>query len=204
MLRLQSTTDEAWGERALSALDEILLDHAHLEKKAASMAVTLLFQYPERTELQRPLSELAREELRHFEAMLGVLEERGIPFGRHRPGPYAGLLRAEVRREEPGRLVDLLLCSALIEARSCERLGLLGGALARRPEEAALASLYRGLHEAEARHHGIYVALACGVQPEDRVRTRLEELAKREAWALAEAAGSPRVHGDVKTDAVPA
>jgi len=193
MLRLAAPTDPAWTRHALAHLDELLLDHAHLEKKAAGTAVTLLFRYPERRALQEPLARLAREELAHFEAVLGHLDRRGVCFRPQRPGPYAGRLHAAVRADEPARLLDTLLVAALIEARSCERLGLLAAALP--GVDDALAGLYRGLLAAEARHHGEYLALAQALFPDARVRERLAALAAHEAAALAAGAPAPRLHG---------
>jgi tRNA-(ms[2]io[6]A)-hydroxylase len=190
MLSLASTTDRAWVERARAHLDEILLDHAHCEKKAASTAVSLLFKYAERGELLATLSQLAREELGHFETVLGHLAARGVAFRHQVPSPYAGQLMKAVRAREPGRLVDTLLCSALIEARSCERMRLLAAAL----DDPALAGLYRGLLAAEARHHESYVALARAVAPEAHVRMRLRELALHEAAVLASAPPIARLH----------
>jgi tRNA-(ms[2]io[6]A)-hydroxylase len=190
VLKLASETPPAWAARALAQLQEVLLDHAHCEKKAAGVALTLLFQYPERAAFQAPLAALAREELAHFEAMLAVLAQRGIPFRRQRPSAYAGKLRAAVAVREPARLVDTLLCSALIEARSCERLGILAEAL----PDVALARFYASLRAAEARHHGVYVELACGVAPREQVAARLEELAQHEAEIIG-AANEPRLHG---------
>ncbi len=197
MLKLRSATDPAWAARAAAHLDEILVDHAHCERKAAGQAVTLLFQYPDQPALQQPLSELAREELTHFEAVLAELGRRNLAFGRQRASAYGGRLRKAVRRDEPARLLDILLCGALIEARSCERLGLLSDALAADPAEAGLAAFYRGLHRAEARHHGLYVELACAVAPRDVVARRLDDLAEEEARALAEAGGLARIHANV-------
>lgn len=193
MLRLASATDPAWTRHALAHLDEVLLDHAHLEKKAAGAAVTLLFRYPERRALQEPLARLAREELAHFEEVLAHLDRRGIAFRPQRPGPYAGRLHAAVRADEPGRLLDMLLVAALIEARSCERLGLLAAVLP--GVDDALARLYGGLLAAEARHHGEYVALALALFPEPEVRERLAALAAHEAAAIAGGAPAPRLHG---------
>ena len=82
MLRLHSTTRSDWLEQSLDNLDDILLDHAHCEKKAASMAVNFLFRYPEYEAIMKPLSELAREELRHFEQVLHVMKQRNIEFRR--------------------------------------------------------------------------------------------------------------------------
>ena len=190
MLRLQSATDGAWLGRALAHLDEILVDHAHCEKKAASTAVSLLFKYPDRQALLAPLSRLAREELAHFEEVLAALAARGIRFRHQLPSPYATGLQRAVRSREPERLLDTLLCSALIEARSCERLGLLAGAL----DDAALAALYRGLLAAEARHHQTYVELATTVAPLREVHERLFDLAAHEAAVLAAAPPLARLH----------
>jgi tRNA-(ms[2]io[6]A)-hydroxylase len=191
VLRLAAATDPAWGRFAASHLDEILLDHAHCEKKAAGAAVTMLFRYPEREALQAPLAGLAREELAHFEAVLGALASRGVAFARQRPAPYAGRLHRGVRRDEPGRLLDLLLCCAAIEARSCERLALLRDAVA----DEALRALYAELVADEARHHGIYVELACAIFPRASVRERLAEVLAAEARAAAEAPPAlPRLH----------
>ena len=187
MLRLVLETDPEWGDWAQARLPEILLDHAHCEKKAAGAAVNLLFRYPEHGSLQAPLSELAREELRHFEAVLGELERLGVAFARQRPGPYAGRLHRVARAGEPGRLLDLLLCCAAIEARSCERLTL----LAERLDDAPLRALYRGLLAAEARHHALYVELASGIFGEAAVRERLSHVMRAEADAIA--AAPPRL-----------
>ena len=190
MLHLASTTDTAWLARALAHLDEILVDHAHCEKKAASTALSLLFRYPEQSELLIPLARLAREELAHFEDVLDRLRARGIGLCRQRPSPYASGLMAGVRAAEPGRLVDTLLCMALIEARSCERLQLLAGAV----EDGELAAFFGGLVAGEARHHRAYVELAERVAPADEVSRRLDELARHEASVLAGVPALPRLH----------
>ena len=190
MLHLASTTDTAWLARALAHLDEILVDHAHCEKKAASTALSLLFRYPEQSELLIPLARLAREELAHFEDVLDRLRARGIGLYRQRPSPYASGLMAGVRAAEPGRLVDTLLCMALIEARSCERLQLLAGAV----EDGELAAFFGGLVAGEARHHRAYVDLAERVAPVGEVSRRLDELARHEAAVLASVPALPRLH----------
>ncbi|MDH5567514.1 MAG: tRNA-(ms[2]io[6]A)-hydroxylase [Myxococcales bacterium] len=189
MLSLAAATPPSWTARALADLDAVMIDHAHCEKKAAGTAVNLIFRYPQHAFLQRPLSALAREELSHFEQVLGHLEARGIALCAQRPAPYAGRLRKEIRTHEPARLVDTLLCCALIEARSCERLKLLGEAL----EEPALRRFYTGLVASEARHHGIYLELAEQLAPGE-VRPRLRALAAHEARVLLEAPPLARLH----------
>lgn len=191
MLRLAAATDPAWTACALASLDDLLVDHAHCEKKAAGTAVNLLFRYPQQGFLLDPLSRLAREELVHFEQVLSLLARRGVPFAAQKPAPYAGRLRRETRSAEPARLLDILLCGALIEARSCERFGL----LAEQIPDPDLRDFYRGLLAAEARHHGVYVELAERLAPRSEVAVRLDALAQREAAILAGGAPLPRMHG---------
>jgi tRNA-(ms[2]io[6]A)-hydroxylase len=190
MLGLAAPSSPEWLARALAQLDEVLIDHAHCEKKAASTAVSLLFRYPDRTALLPVLSALAREELAHFEQVLALLAKRGVPYGRLKPGPYATELLTAVRPQEPERLVDTLLCLSLIEARSCERMRLLSETV----DDAELAAFYRGLLASEARHHQTYVGLAIDVLPEAAVRARLAELAAHEAAVIATAPALPRMH----------
>ncbi|MCA9320862.1 MAG: tRNA-(ms[2]io[6]A)-hydroxylase, partial [Planctomycetes bacterium] len=116
MLDLASDTDPTWTRRALDNLDAILLDHAHCERKAASTALSLIFKYTDQTSLMIPLSELAREELRHFEEVIGHVERRGGHFGRQKPSPYAGQLMEACRTHEPERLLDVLIICSLIES----------------------------------------------------------------------------------------
>lgn len=190
MLRLKAPTRESWIEEARAHPELLLLDHAHCEKKAASTAINLIFRYTEQPSLMVPLSELAREELEHFELVLGVLEARGIPYERLKPSSYAGRLMKAVRPEEPEKLLDLLLCCALIEARSCERMQILAEGL----DDPELRELYGSLLASEARHHGLYVELAGGIFPRDAVRTRLDELADHEASVLEKPDRELRVH----------
>jgi len=189
VLGLASATPKAWAVAHLDQMDEILLDHAHCEKKAASTALSLIFRYPHLPELMRPLSELAREELRHFELCLDLLAERGVAFRRIRPSLYASRLREACRQTEPERLMDTLLCCSLIEARSCERMKLLSEVL---PEK--LATFYRGLLASEARHHTLYVRLARQYFDAEVVEQRLVELAQHEAKVLIEPSEDVRLH----------
>lgn len=194
MLRLQSDTPAAWVAHTVEPnLATILVDHAHCEKKAASTAIALLFRYPNRAPLLRPLSELAREELEHFELLLTLLGERGIPFERQEPSPYARGLYEAVRKEEPARLLDTLLVCALIEARSCERMKLLSENLA----DPALASFYGDLLASEARHFSTYVQLASHWFDRSEIEQRLEQLAAHEAQVLTRDPGEPRLHAAI-------
>ena len=193
MSSLFSPTDPRWAAFALAHADELLLDHAHCEKKAAATARSLLRRYPEHAFLRPFLERLVREELSHLAVVRRQLASRGVPFRRLRPGPYAARLLAGARSFEPARLLDTLLCCALIEARSAERFSL----LARETDDPELASLYRGLLAAEARHHRGVLALARRLDSADAVRERLGALAQHEARVLAEAPALPRMHGGV-------
>jgi len=202
VLHLASTTAPQWSESMLATsatIDELLLDHAHCEKKAASTALSLIFRYPERAALITPLSELAREELSHFEQVVALLRARGREFERLAPSPYAAKLMQGVRIHEPVRLLDTLLCCALIEARSCERMQLLARAFEARVEAPGmreLFELYEGLLASEARHFATYVELArqCSLVGEAELGKRLAELAEHEAEVIRAATGTTRMH----------
>ena len=149
-------TPKAWLDKAISQIPILLIDHAHCEKKAAATALNLMYRYPERLELQQQLSRLAREELRHFEQVLELMPSRNVNFRSLPPSRYAGGLRQQVRKEEPGQLVDLLIIGAFIEARSCERFA----ALAEVIPDRELADYYRFLLRSESRHFRNYLKLA--------------------------------------------
>jgi len=170
---LLARTDSAWFDLAVARTDELLLDHANCEKKAASTALALMFAYPEDFELAGRLSRLAREELRHFELVQRQMSQQGIPFRRLSPSRYAEGLRRCLARSEPCRRRDLLLCGALIEARSHERFLGLTACL---PEP--LAGFYASLAESEARHADLYLRLA---GRDASTQVRLAELAAVEA-----------------------
>lgn len=185
---LRSATDPRWVEVALSDLDATLADHAHCEKKAVATAVKLVADHPDRPGLVRPLARLAQEELQHFLAMVTEVERRGGRLPPDPGDPYVqGLLR--LVRQGTHRLTDQLLVGALVEARSCERMRLLGERL---PEE-RLRELYRRLAQSEAGHEALFVELAVEVGGE-AARARLAELAEAEARLVAGLPLRPRMH----------
>ena len=187
---LKHPTSWAWVEQALAHLNVILLDHSHCERKAAGVALNLMFRYPSNTQLVRQLTAIAREELEHFDQVNQWLERRGIPLAPLNGPPYGAGLKALIRRAEPDRLLDSLLVSGLIEARSHERFGL----LATHCPDQELAKFYRGLMASEARHYGIYWVLADTYFERDVVTQRLDELATQESELLLTLHPEPRIH----------
>jgi tRNA-(ms[2]io[6]A)-hydroxylase len=190
MLSLQSASDARWLGQVASHLDDILIDHAHCEKKAAGVAMNLLFSYADHVPLARAMTEIVNEELEHFHMVLDLLERRGIRFRKLSPSSYGQRLHERVRRNEPDRAVDRLLVAGLIEARSCERFALLRDHAA----DAELRDFYGSLFESEARHHATYVRLACGMAAEEAVRGRLHWLAAEEAAIIAQGDSFARMH----------
>ncbi|MDR2214383.1 MAG: hypothetical protein LBE59_00895 [Nevskiaceae bacterium] len=174
-------TPDSWVQAALSDWRTLLVDHANCEKKAASTALALLFAYPEDRALSLALARLAREELRHFEQVQKMMQRLDVPPLRLSPGRYASKLRALLATNEPQRKIDLLLCGALIEARSCERFERLAPHL-----QEPLAGFYADLAKSERRHKGLYgdLARASAKQagmPQAALDARLAELAEAEA-----------------------
>lgn len=190
MLNLKSATSPRWLETVESHLDDVLLDHAHCEKKAAGTAMNLIFAYVERADFVRALTEIVDEELAHFKLVLDLLERRGVRWRRTQPSNYGRQLNELIRNTEPQRAVDRCLVAALIEARSCERFALLRDHLSDRD----LAAFYGSLFESEARHHATYVQFACLFAPADVVHRRLEELAQAEAEIIERGDTLPRMH----------
>ena len=191
MLSLKSSTSPSWLARVENHLEELLLDHAHCEKKAAGTAMNLIFAYVDRVELVKPLSEIVREELEHFQLVIDLLEARGIHFRRLKPSSYGARLNELVRKQEPEKAVDRLLVAALIEARSCERFAL----LKERLQDRELAGFYQSLFESEARHHASYVQMARSFADDEAIRDRLDELAAAEAAIIDAGDELPRMHG---------
>lgn len=189
MSLLRSSTDPRWAAVAAADLDRTLGDHAHCEKKAAASALKLLADHPDRPALVRPLARLAQEEHQHLLAVLVELSRRGAPLPPDAGDPYAQAVLRLVRPGAP-RLLDRLLACALIEARSCERLALLGEAL----PAGRLAELYRRLARSEAGHERLFVALAEAEAGVAEARRRLEELAEAEARIVAGLPLLARIH----------
>jgi tRNA-(ms[2]io[6]A)-hydroxylase len=175
---LRAPTPADWIAAAQRSPDVLLIDHANCEKKAASTALALMFAYAEDLDLAEKMSRLAREELRHYEQVARLIKTLGIVPQRLAPGRYAERLRRLVARSEPQREVDLMICGAFIEARSCERFASLEPVIG-----APVSELFRGLHAAEARHFRVYLDLARRAA----ARADIDAGARIEAFASLEA-----------------
>ena len=167
---LPCRTPPLWFEQAAERVPTLLIDHANCEKKAAGTALSLMYRYVDKRELLQRLSRLAREELRHFEQVHRVMQERDFDYVHLSSSRYAGALRAQVSGNEPQRLTDTLLVGAIVEARSCERfLGLV------EVLPASLAGIYQRLLASEARHFVGYLELAQRYADRE-LEPRLQEL----------------------------
>jgi len=187
---LINKTSEDWIDLAISNPMEILLDHAHCERKAAGVAVQLMFRYVNEPGLSEVLSPLAREELEHFERVLSILNARGKKLQKLASPPYGAILAKNICKEEPLRMLDSFLVAGLIEARSHERMKL----LSMYSPDIELRNLYADLLKSEAKHFGIYWKLADERFDRNILTSRLEELAKVESDALLEMHHQPRMH----------
>ena len=184
---LAAPSSVSWLEQANGRPELVLIDHAHCERKAAGVALQLMFRYPSDEGLGALLSPLAREELEHFELVLGLLQCRGMAL-RPLPAPvYGASLTAAVRKGEPERMLDSFLVAGLIEARSHERMAL----LAAHSPDPELRALYGELLASEARHFGLYWCLCEERFGREATVARLEELAPVEVEALSGELANP-------------
>ncbi len=193
-LPLRSATPPAWVETALGDLDALLVDHAHCEQKAASQALALIGRFPDHPGLARGMIALAHEEMRHFRQVLDRVEARGGSLTKPGPDRYVQALREWGFRHRGGigPLGDLLLVSAFVEARSCERFRLLAEGLAGRDDE--LGSFYLRLADAEGRHWELFRDLAFETGPRRAVEARLAAMAEAEAAVVRARPPEPRMH----------
>jgi tRNA-(ms[2]io[6]A)-hydroxylase len=190
---LRSSTAPGWFEKSTADLLALLSDHLHCERKAAENALMLVRRYPHRGTSVASLSRLAHEETSHVVQVAALIAERGWTLRSDSPNHYARRLLAEVRSDEPGRLLDSLLVAAFIEARSHERLSLLAQGF-ERTGEPELAFFYGALANAEERHCEIFLELAQPLVPAAEYERRLREMADQEAAIIADLPHVSRVH----------
>jgi tRNA-(ms[2]io[6]A)-hydroxylase len=188
---LHSATDPRWLPQALERFNEVLVDHAHCEKKAAANALSMIQVYPDLPGLPAQMARLAREESAHLARVLDLMAARGLTLTKDVGDPYAQELQKLIRTPSEERKVDRLLVAAIIEARSCERLSLLAEGL----EDPVLRRFYGELAQSEDGHQSLFFRLAVTAHGDEAaVRERLETLLAREAEVIASIGVRAAIH----------
>ena len=193
ILKLKLPTDPRWVNIAEKNIEEILVDHAYCEQKAATSGISLIVKYPDKEKLVDEMTALVAEEWGHFERVLDELKKRGFALGRNRPDEYVVELAKHIRKgdKRERQLMDHLLVNALIEARSCERFKLLWKNI----QDEGLQKFYYELMVSEAGHFVSFIKLAKEYMPAEVVEARLQELLKIEANIIANLEHRPdRMH----------
>lgn len=193
-LPLEYRTPDRWAEEVLRQPLLLLSDHAYLEKKAASNALELMNRWPEPVCPEgwvTTLASVARDEAAHLNSVTRLLLQRGGKLERLHKNPYAHDLRKLVRKGAGTQeLLDRLLVSALIEARSCERFEVLSRAC----DDTEIAQFYRTLWGSELGHYTVFLQLAQDIMPENSVEQRWSEMIQAEGRIIASQPAGPRVH----------
>lgn len=179
---LRFSTQAAWTDTVLTDFDTFLQDHAAAEKKASGMAVSMLSHYPDKIELVRAMTDLAIEEMQHFREVVKLIYARGGTLGNDQKDEYINRFRKAFRRGTDVYFLDRLLVGGIIEARGCERFGLVAQAL----PEGELKQFYDAITRSEARHHELFIELAEQYFATDIVHQRLDQLLDFEAQIVAE------------------
>lgn len=186
---LGTATPQAWIDAAVANEDLLLLDHKNCEYKAASNAINLMAKYQERIELVTAMARLAREELAHHEQVMKFIKKRGVALRPLSAARYAAGLRTLVRRNEPGMITDILVISAFIEARSCERFAAIAPHL-----DDELGGFYNSLLRTEARHYTGYLKLAHLYGDAGDIARRIEVIRSHEQALIADPDAEFRFH----------
>jgi tRNA-(ms[2]io[6]A)-hydroxylase len=194
-LPLHSRTPLEWGHSVLADPLSLLVDHAFLEKKAATNALELLTRWPNdwMEGWVEAMTGVARDEMSHFAQVIRILLNRGGRLDRFHKNPYANGLRQLVRKASRQELLDRLLVAALIEVRSCERFSVLAAA----SEDSELGPFYRSLYASEFGHYRIFLHLAAKFTPQAEVDARWEQMLGEEAAILSVQDVGPRIHSGV-------
>ncbi|QED36805.1 tRNA-(ms[2]io[6]A)-hydroxylase [Antarcticibacterium arcticum] len=193
MLGLKLPTDPRWAKIADKNIEEILIDHAWCEQKAASTAISLIVSFPEFPELVKEMVALVREEMGHFKMVHEKLQARGIELGWDRKDEYVIRLREFFPKggSRIDQMVHRLLIAALIEARSCERFRLLSEEL----EDAELREFYRQLMISEANHYTLFLNFVRQYGERERVDKKWQELLQFEAEIMKDLGKKESIHG---------
>ena len=191
MLCLKNNTKTDWIIVALQNINEVIIDHAHCEKKAAATGLSLIFNYPDKVEISLTMSDLVEEEIGHYRSVIKILYDKKISLTRGENDSYVHDLLVSLRKSEPHKLLDRLLIAGIIEARSCERLQILAAHL----EDVDLKNFYKQLSDTEAGHYVTFIKLATLYFDENRVKARLDELTDLEAKIVENLPNLPLIHG---------
>ena len=187
---LKLPTPADWTLVVLHDFDRFLQDHAANERKASSMAMSMVAHYPDRTELVEAMIDLALEELNHFRQVVRLMTQRNVRLADDEKDPYVNNILRQVRKGTTPYFIDRLLSAAVIEARGAERFSLLAEA----DLPVGVQSFYRTLARSEANHHQLFIRLATRYFPLQTVRDRLEEWLDIEASAMIALEIRPRLH----------
>jgi tRNA-(ms[2]io[6]A)-hydroxylase len=190
VLPLAVPTPAAWLEVVLGDFDAFLLDHAACERKASATGMSFVVRYPDRRELLAPMIAFAREELEHFEQVYALIEARGLTLGPDSKDPYVEALSRWIRTGRDERLLDRLVMGGVVEARGCERFGMVAAAL----PEGTLKDFYAELTRSEARHVGLFHRLARKLFAAETVEARVRELLAYESKVIAQLELRPALH----------
>ena len=196
MLGLKMATDPRWFSVVSKNLEDILVDHAFCEQKAASSAISIIVQYPQYSDLVQAMTVICQEEMQHFNMVHEKLIERGFKLGFERKDPYVNDLSVFLRRNKTnsskkGLFVNQMLFAAMIEARSCERFKILSEQL----EDQDLKIFYRSLMESEARHYTTFLHFAKKYGDGIDVEQRWNDFLKFEANLMLYYGKSQTIHG---------
>ena len=190
MLLFREKIPADWLPKVLAHVPEVLVDHAHLERKAATTALNLE-KYRDLYGRVEELNAIAIEELQHFQLVLDLLKKRGIAFSQPYPSPWiTGLMRA-IRNGQRYQAIDHLICCALIEGRSCEKFQVLANEL--KSVDPALAQFYGGLVESEGNHYATYLLMAAAIDKAE-ADARLDYFLKLDAKLIREPNPLPMLH----------
>jgi tRNA-(ms[2]io[6]A)-hydroxylase len=190
MLLFRQKVPPDWLPKVLADLPAVLVDHAHLERKAATSAINLE-KYRDLYGCVDQLNAIAIEELQHFQLVLALLKRRGIPFGQPYPSPWITGLMKSVRNGNRLQVIDHLLCCSLIEGRSCEKFQFLAAALQARDPE--LANFYASLVESEGNHYATYLLMARAID-EKQTEQRLDYYLDLDAKLIVQPNPMPMLH----------
>ena len=193
MLGLQFETETSWAEIAKVNLQQILTDHAFLEQKAASNAVSIIINYSEETALVKEMSSIAIEEMQHFKMVHSLMVKRGMVLGREQKNDYAIRLQKffNKTKDRTEALVQRLLVAALIEARSCERFKVFSENM----EDQELSKFYSNLMISEANHYTTFLKFAREYQDREIVDKKWNALLAFEAEMMKERGKLAKIHG---------